>query len=81
MRITDILTLLVDERERLNRAIEALQGSTNRKRRPARNSPNSAAVATSTTNHRRGMSAAARKAQSERMKAYWTKRRKSTGKK
>lgn len=61
-----ILDLLIEERNRLNRAIEALQTPTRRggglpKTASATTPANGAAP------RRRGMSAAARKAQSERM--------------
>jgi hypothetical protein len=74
-----IVALLVAERDRINRAIEALQG-TKRRGRPPKNplaalAP--AALAAAAPKKRSGgMSAAARKAQSERMKAQWAKRRK-----
>jgi hypothetical protein len=73
-----IVALLVAERDRINRAIEALQG-TKRRGRPPKN-PLAALAAlpapASPKKRRGGMSAAARKAQSERMKAQWAKRRK-----
>ena len=66
-----ILALLIAERDKLNRAIEALQGSVRRRGRPA-------GTGGATHRKKRGgtMSAEARAAQSERMKAYWAKRRK-----
>jgi hypothetical protein len=72
-----IVALLVAERDRITRAIEALQG-TKRRGRPPKN-PLAALVSSAkpaSSKKRRGMSAAARKAQSERMKAQWAKRRK-----
>jgi hypothetical protein len=73
-----IVALLVGERDRINRAIEALQG-TKRRGRPPKN-PLAALVSPPTPaspkKRRGGMSAAARKAQSERMKAQWAKRKK-----
>ena len=74
MPTDQILSLLIDERDRLNRAIQALQHSSVRRGRPAKNVE--ARILTVSTNGRRGMSATARKAQSARMKAYWAKRRK-----
>jgi hypothetical protein len=69
-----ILSMLIAERDKLNRAIEALQGSAKRRGRPPKNqSPGATAVAPS--RKRRGRTAAARKAQSERMKAYWAAKR------
>jgi hypothetical protein len=76
-----ILALLIDERDKLNRAIEALQGPLKRRGRPPKN-PFTIATATAppAPAPRRGMSAAKRKAQSLRMKAYWAKRKKNAGK-
>src|SRR5436309_14641738 len=94
----DILALLVAERDRLNRAIEALHGPVKRRGRPPKNPlsgfqttlipemkprrgrpPKSAALSTAfpavPLRRRKGMSAAARKRQSTRMKKYWAKRR------
>jgi hypothetical protein len=73
-----ILALLIIERDKLNRAIEALQGPIKRRGRPPKN-PLIAALAPSiapVTKRKAGRSAAARKAQSLRMKAYWAKRKK-----
>jgi hypothetical protein len=75
-----ILALLIAERDKLNRAIEALQGPIKRRGRPPKN-PLIAALApaptaTPATNRKSGRSAAARKAQSQRMKAYWAAKRK-----
>jgi hypothetical protein len=85
MPTEQIIALLVAERDKLARAIEALQGPTKRRGRPPKNPL--AAVLTATTStaaapekKRRGMSAAKRKAQAERMRAYWAKRRKEQGK-
>ena len=68
-----IVALLIAERDKLNRAIEALQGSAKRRGRPPKN-PLMAAdpVAKKEKRH----SAARRKAQAERMKAYWAAKRK-----
>jgi hypothetical protein len=74
-----IIALLIAERDKLNRAIEALQGSAKRPGRPPKNplaavaSPAAAPVA----KKRKSQSAARRKAQAERMKAYWAKRKKA----
>jgi hypothetical protein len=81
MPIPDILALLIEERDKLNRAINALQGPVPRRGRPAKNASVVAAVPAPATNHRRGMSAAARKAVSARMKAYWATKRRNAGKK
>jgi hypothetical protein len=72
-----IIALLVAERDKLNRAIEALQGPIKRRGRSPKNFLNVAiAPVTAAKTHRNGMSAAARKAQSQRMKAYWAAKRK-----
>jgi len=68
----DILAILIAERDRLNRAIQALGGaSPKRGGRP----PKNAAERPALKRRRSGMSAAARKAQSRRMKAYWAAKR------
>jgi hypothetical protein len=76
MNTEHILALLIAERDKLNRAIEAL-GAPVRRGRPPKN-PFSAVVAApaKAASKRRGLSPAKRKAQSERMKAYWAKRKK-----
>jgi len=74
-----ILSLLIAERDKLNRAIEALQGPARRRGRP----PKNAAIAATPTKPPRQKSAAqiARdKAASARMKAYWAKRKKAAKK-
>jgi hypothetical protein len=68
-----ILEMLIAERDKLQRAIDALTGARRRGRPPK--AP-STAPASSERRRPRGMSAAARKRQSERMKAYWAARRK-----
>jgi hypothetical protein len=74
-----IIALLIAEREKLNRAIEALQGPVKRRGRPRKNLVAAAVagqvapvtpVPAATAKKRKGLSAAARKAQSQRMKAY-----------
>jgi hypothetical protein len=76
-----IVALLVAERDKLNRAIAELGGSAKKRRgRPPKNPyalPSLAASPRKPAKKRGGgRSAAARKAQSLRMKAYWAKRRK-----
>lgn len=61
MSVDKVLGILIQERDRLNRAIEALQGSA-RTPGPAK--------------RRKLRTAAQRKAQSEKMKKYWAMRRK-----
>ena len=73
-----IVALLIMERDKLNRAIEALQGPAKRRGRPPKN-PLAAVVspAVPTTPAKRPRrTAAQRKAQAERMKAFWAKKRK-----
>jgi hypothetical protein len=74
MSTEHILTLLIQERDRLNRAIEALDGSVKRRGRPAKNTSASVAEA---PRKKRTFSAAQRKKQAERMKAYWAAKRKA----
>ena len=72
-----ILALLIAERDKLNRAIDALQGSARRRGRPPKNQSLIAAPdAPAPTKKRKRQSAAQRKAQGERMKAYWAAKRK-----
>ena len=73
MPTEQIISLLVAERDRLNRAIEALQGGTRSAAKPAKASPAGA-------RHRKPMTAAQKKAHSERMKAFWAERRKQAKK-
>jgi hypothetical protein len=73
-----IVALLIAERDKLNRAIEALQGSAKRRGRPPKN-PLAAANAP-IEQKRKGRSAAQRKAQAKRMKEYWAKRKKAEAK-
>jgi hypothetical protein len=82
MPTENIIALLVVERDKLNRAIEVLQGPIMRRGRPPKNPLIAALVPTSTpaTKRKSGRSAAARKAQSQRMKAYWAAKRKKQGK-
>jgi hypothetical protein len=73
MLVDQILHLLIGERDKLNRAIEALQGSAKRRGRPPKNPLTAAAPV---AKKRKRQSAARRKAQAERMKAYWAAKRK-----
>jgi hypothetical protein len=69
-----ILGLLIAERDKLNRAIEALQGPTKRMGRPPKNSlatPTSEEPAQPAKKRHRKFTAAQRKQQAERMKAFW----------
>ena len=81
MNTEQILALLVSERDKLNRAIEALGTPVKRRGRPPKNSLTAASTAPATTAAKQnGLSPAKRKAQSERMKAYWAKRKKLAAK-
>jgi hypothetical protein len=70
-----IIALLIAERDKLNRAIETLQGSAKRRGRPSKVVAALSAPETSAPKRKR-RSAAQRKAQAERMKAYWAAKRK-----
>jgi hypothetical protein len=72
-----ILALLIQERERLNRAIDALQGPVKRRGRPPKNPLIGVLAATPKSSGARGWTAAQKKAQAARMKAYWRKKRSS----
>jgi hypothetical protein len=84
-----IVALMILERDKLNRAIDALQGPTKRRGRPPRNPlATTAPVAAPELRNpspapaerkRRIFTAAQKKAFGERMKAYWAKRRKKKG--
>jgi hypothetical protein len=76
-----ILSLLISERDKLNRAIEVLQGSTRTVTQLKKAMP--ATDATATTDHkpkRPVWTAAKRRAAAERAKALWAKRRKANKK-
>jgi len=72
-----ILTLLIEERDKLNRAIEVLQGTKPRGGRPLKNPTAVAASGGNNDKKKRSFSAAQRKKQSARMKAYWAAKKKS----
>jgi hypothetical protein len=77
MPTEQILTLLISERDKLNRAIEALGEPVKRRNLPAkRTSKTPVAKAPK----RRTFSAAQRKQQAARMKAFWAAKRKAAGK-
>jgi hypothetical protein len=75
-----IISLLIAERDKLNRAIETLQGSAKRRGRPPKDQSPTAALETPAPKKKR-RTAAQRKAQAERMKAYWAAKRKKEAKK
>jgi hypothetical protein len=67
-----ILALLTAERDKLDKAIEALAGPTKRRGRPPKNPLEaSIAAAAPAPAKRRMFTAAQRKQQAARMKAYW----------
>ena len=85
MPTDQIVALLIAERDRLTRAIEALQGPTRRRGRPPKNplamigaAASTAAAAPAGQGRRRPRTAAQKKAQSDRMKKYWAERRKAS---
>ncbi|MGA3189723.1 MAG: hypothetical protein ABSF22_21660 [Bryobacteraceae bacterium] len=89
MATEHIISLLIAERDKLNKAIEALGGSTTPVSRPSKSSESPAAapvvpaatpVAAAATKTRKPLTAAQKKHQSERMKAFWAARRKKAGK-
>jgi len=71
--------MLIEERDRLNLAIAALQRGVRRRGRPPGSGTSAASKPAAKRRGRKKMSAAARKAVSERMKKYWAAR--SKGKK
>jgi hypothetical protein len=76
-----IVALLIAERDKLNSAIEALQGAVKRRGRPPKNATSVSSAPTPARKKRKRMSAARRKAHGERMKAYWAKRKREASKK
>ena len=82
MPTEQIVALLIVERDRLTRAIEALEGPAKRRGRPPR-TPLTDGVAAQAAAHavrrRKPRTAAHRKAHSESMRAYWAKRGKAKG--
>jgi hypothetical protein len=78
MPIQHILDLLIEERNRISGAIAALQGTSPRLGRPAQHSlavTEPSAAAPKVAQGRRKFTAAQRKKQAERMKAYWAAKR------
>lgn len=82
MPIEHVVSLLIAERDRLQRAIEALQGPAKRRGRPPKSIAGGVAKPSTPAPAKKkaAWSAAKRKAQGERMKAYWAKRRKTAKK-
>ncbi len=79
MPIDQIVSLLIAERDRLNRAIQALQTGS-KGPSPAAKRPGRATAAPAAGRRRKPMSPAQKKAHSERMKAFWAERRKQAKK-
>ncbi len=87
MEIDQIVAMLIAERDRLNRAIEALQGPAKRRGRPPKNplanAPDWVLPAKKSATKKKGrrkFTAEQKAAQAEKMKAYWAKRKKSAKK-
>lgn len=82
MTTDHILSLLIAERDKLSKAIEALGGTTTPISRPSKSSdaPAAAAVSAPGRKKRTALTSAQKKAHSERMKAYWAARRKKQAK-
>ena len=85
MQTDEILTFLIQERDKLSRAIEALQGPIRRRGRPPRNSVNGAKPIAAfepdqPARKKRRFTAAQRKQQAERMKAFWAAKKKAAAK-
>jgi hypothetical protein len=70
MSTEEIVKILAAERDRLSRAIEALQGPIKRRGRPSKSAKETVA-AKPPAPKKRTFTAAQKKAQSEKMKAYW----------
>jgi len=81
MTSDQIVALLIAERDKLNRAIEALGRSTVKRRgRPPKNPSGSVTEAKPAAPAKKGrktFSAAWRRAQAARMRAFWAKRKKA----
>ena len=77
MPLDTVLALLIAERDKINRAIEVLQGGTKRRGRPPK--ALSAPAEVKPQRKTRTFSAAQRKAASERMRKMWEARRKAKG--
>ena len=71
-----ILQLLIDERDKLNRAIEALQGPAKKRGRPPGSKNSVDAVTAAPKKQGRTFTPAQRKAQAARMKKYWSLKKK-----
>ena len=77
----DVLQILTAERDRINRAIAVLQeGSASEPARRPVGRPKGSGKKAAKKRGRRTFTDEARRAQSEKMKAYWAARRKAGGK-
>lgn len=81
MPVDQILSLLIAERDKLDKAIAVLQGTPRTPTQPKKATP--ATDATPTPNHarKRRWTAAMKRAAAERAKAVWVRRRKAAAKK
>jgi hypothetical protein len=82
MGISEIVGMLIAERDRIERAIQALGAPAKRRGRPPKAAAPAPVVVASPApakqpGKRKGLSPAQRKAHSERMKAFWAARRKA----
>ena|ERR1035441_271445 len=81
MPIEQILVLLIAERDKLNRAIEALQGPLKRRGRPPKNPLAATAASPAPTKRKRPhFTAAQREAAAERMRQRWAAKKKADSK-
>jgi len=82
MATEHILTLLIAERDKLSKAIEALGGTPKPVSSPAKApiAAAPAAAAPAKRKKRKALTSVQKKAHSERMKAFWAARRKKSAK-
>jgi hypothetical protein len=80
MATEHILSLLIAERDKLSKAIEALGGTPKPVASPTKAIETPAPAAAAKKRHRKPLTAAQKKAHSERMKAFWAARRKKASK-
>jgi hypothetical protein len=80
MPTDQILTLLTAERDKLNRAIEALRGPTKRRGRPPKSATATTEAAPAPKRRGRTFTAAQRKAQAERMRKMWAGKKRAAAK-
>jgi hypothetical protein len=81
MQTEQILALLIAERDKLNRAIEALQGPTKRRGRPPKDPLAATATSPAPAKKKRPQfTAARREAAAERMRQRWAAKKKAESK-